>query len=165
MTRREARRKNLPPGFAIRLDTYDGEIIYLADYRGARFLTTTYPGDAEYFGRIIDADEMARRVSFVTGQPWIVTTVPADNLDEAWRLAEAPCTDVPSRPTPTSEDIFREAWEAFRLECREGGAFDRMLANILDMVESELDDEDAEVIAASTSLPGTRSRIVAPDVP
>ena len=95
MTRAEAKRQGLPPGYAVRLDETSGVTIYLADFRRSKYVTTEYPSQAEYFRRLVDADEIARRVTHLMGQSWTVTTVPADNSGEVWNglhldaLAEA----------------------------------------------------------------------------
>lgn len=102
MTREQARRLNKPPGFALRIDAHEGAVVYLADYRTAKLTTTEYPGSAEYFERVVDADEMARRLTHVTGQRWAVTTVPADNTGELWRACWS--------DTLTADDAFREAF-------------------------------------------------------
>jgi hypothetical protein len=70
MTCNDARLAGLPAGWMIRLDQSEGLQLFLADYRLARWVTTTYPTSAEYFPREIDAVEMARRISHLTGQRW-----------------------------------------------------------------------------------------------
>ena len=155
MTRNQARLAGKSPGYALRLDANEGLVVYLADFRKAGFKTTNIPSEAEYFERFLDAEEMALRVSHITGEPWKVTTCPADNSCNAWLEDLAP--GIPTEPRWATYDLEPGLTpEEARL------AFDAAV----DAFAAELDDEDAELAAISHAYPAAASRVIAPeDVP
>lgn len=111
MTRYEARRRGLPPGFAIRLNVDQGDVVYLADYRRSKYLTTVYPSESEYFQRLVDAQEMGRRISHVSGQEWVACTIGEDPAVE-W---EPPLAGRP--PLLDEHDAARHATEEVFGDC------------------------------------------------
>lgn len=71
----------MPLGWALQVcDEAVRDLLYLADYRSGYGNVTIDKEDAEYFPRFIDAEEMGRRLSHITGtrhEP--ITIPPADS--------------------------------------------------------------------------------------
>jgi hypothetical protein len=79
MNRRDAKRRNLPPGYAVRVEAESGPVTYLA--ANGYDHTTEIPGEALWFETVEAASKIASSLSTVARR-WIVTTVPDSKLSD-----------------------------------------------------------------------------------
>jgi hypothetical protein len=138
MTRREARDLGREPGFVLTVEsrTATNFPLYLADYRSHYGSVTAEIDRAEWFGRLIDAAEMAERLSHLSGDVYTPLAEPG---------LERPRCCGQCKPLLTAEDAFNAAFTA---------AF-----------STDDDDDDAECGEAIRTEWGTITPKFAPDMP
>jgi len=116
MNRAEARRRGLPPGYAIRLEADSGAVTYLS--ANGYDHTTEVPDEAMWFPLLEGASELAKSMSTVCRR-WVVTTVPDspwDGLDpyrEAFETVFGPEDDGES---DEGIESVRTEWGTIRLD-------------------------------------------------
>jgi hypothetical protein len=173
VTHGESRRRSEAPGYAIRLDWHEGNQLYLADWdRKPDRHVTPFPAAARWFATLAEATSTARLLDMISGEKWIATTIPAD---------ARPCrckAHVHDRNCYDDSEPGREAqlicngglpWATYEVGPEDDGLTDEenfMAAHAaVDAVFPELDDDDADLIAASLTHPGARPTVAGGFVP
>jgi hypothetical protein len=147
MTHGESRRRSEAPGYAIRLDWHEGNQLYLADWdRKPDRHVTPFPAAARWFATLAEATSAARLLDMISGEKWIATTIPAD-----------------ARPCRCKAATTGHDWATYEFGPEDDGLTDEeafMAAHAaVDAIFPELDDDDADMVAASLTHPGARPTV------